>query len=101
MPNNIEANEYEKLLSAIENKNDLELLKHWYKRDDNSVPARYLLQPISSRIPHFLDNENKQLRNEAADQWRKIYGLLHDVLGRAADKALDPANARKYHMSSE
>ena len=32
---------------------ELELMDTWYKRDDNTVPAVFILQPISSILTNF------------------------------------------------
>ena len=51
-PVKIHVAEFEKLLNAVDKQDDAALLKHWFWRDDNSVPAQYLLQPITS-LPNW------------------------------------------------
>ena len=29
------------------------LVEDWYRKDENAMPAVYVLQPISSKIPHI------------------------------------------------
>ena len=41
-----------------EEASELELLDLWYKRDDNYVPAVYVLQPISSILTNFNNKVN-------------------------------------------
>ena len=54
LPTHIEATEFESLRDVAKNvQSELELLDQWYKKDDNSVPAYYILQPISSIFQHF------------------------------------------------
>jgi hypothetical protein len=101
LPHKIEAVEFEQLLAVIEVTEDVELVQDWYQEDDNTVPSDYVLQPISSRLIHFRDHEHAQLRDAAADKWMEIYGRLHNVLGKAADKVLSAEVARKYHMSGK
>ncbi|EDO41687.1 predicted protein, partial [Nematostella vectensis] len=69
LPHKIDSREFEKLLSVITSTEDLDLVKYWYWRDDNNVPPEYILQPISSRLPHFRDAEHAQLRRDASDKW--------------------------------
>ena len=37
---------------------ELELMDKWYKRDDNCVPAVFILQPISSILTNFNNKVN-------------------------------------------
>lgn len=54
IPAEILASEFELLRDcAKQNSDDLKLLDDWYKRDDNFVPAVYVLQPISSILTNF------------------------------------------------
>ena len=32
---------------------DVKLLDEWYIRDDNALPGKYVLQPVSSKFSHF------------------------------------------------
>ncbi len=34
---------------------DIKLLESWFKREDNAIPPMYVLQPISSHLPHYND----------------------------------------------
>ncbi len=45
IPPYIRANEFENLVTQITDADKKELLKQWYRRDDNAVPAEYVLQP--------------------------------------------------------
>ena len=99
-PTKIVASEFEKLLGAVENQDDVALLKHWFWRDDNAVPAQYLLQPITSLLPHYRDYANEELRKKASADWWTAFERMQVVLREAADKALDEKSERhKYHMS--
>ena len=96
----IDASEFEKLLGAVENPDDLQLLKNWFWRDDNSVPAQYLLQPITSLLPHYRDYANEELRKKASADWWTAFERMQVVLRMAADKALNKQSQRhKYYMS--
>lgn len=97
----IAASEFERLLKAVESNEDCDLLKYWYWRDDNSVPPVYVLQPISSRLAHYNELRDLELRSEARSKWWAAYERLHVIMRRAADKVLTKEDRRKFHMSGE
>ena len=98
----IDSSEFEKLLGAVDNPDDIQLLKNWFWRDDNSVPAQYLLQPITSLLPHYRDYANEELRKKASSDWWTAFERMQVVLRMAADKALDKQSERhKYYMSGK
>ena len=97
----VAVSEFERLLEAVESKEDCDLLKHWYWRDDNSVPPVYVLQPISSRLPRYNDLRDLELRKEARGKWWAAYERLHVIIRRAADKVLTKDERRKFYMSGE
>lgn len=54
IPTHIPAAEFELLRECAKNVQDeLELLDAWYKKDMNTVPPVYVLQPISSILSNF------------------------------------------------
>ena len=50
------------------NADDNKLLTDWFLLDENAVPARYQLQPIREKLPHYADDSDpdkkKQVTNE-------------------------------------
>ena len=49
IPASIEADEFEALHKLLgEQGSDLSALNVWYLKDENAVPAQYVLQPINS-----------------------------------------------------
>ena len=98
-PVEISAPEFEKLLGAVENLDDLQLLKNWFWRDDNAIPAQYLLQPITSLLPHYRDYANEELRKKASADWWTAFERMQVVLRAAADAALEEVDRHKYYMS--
>ena len=40
----------------IQGDSTLELIGKWYRKDENSTPPMYVLQPISSEIPEFVNS---------------------------------------------
>lgn len=78
------------------------MLIKWFWRDDNAVPAQYLLQPITSLLPHYRDPQNNEFRKKASSDWWMAFERMQVVLRMAADKVLDEQSARhKYHMSGK
>ena len=78
------------------------MLTKWFWRDDNAVPAQYLLQPITSLLPHYRDHQNNELRKKASSDWWMAFERMQVVFRMAADKVLDKKSARhKYHMSGK
>lgn len=97
----VAASEFERLLNAVKINEDRDLLKHWYWRDDNSVPPVYVLQPISSRLPYYNDLRDVELRNEARGKWWAVHERLHVIMRRAANEVLTKDQRRKFYMSGE
>ena len=98
-PAKIPASEFEKLLGAVDKKDDHELLKRWFWRDDNAAPAQYLLQPITSLLPHYRDYVNNELRKKASADWWAAFERMQVVLRTAADHILEEEERQKYYMS--
>ena len=67
---------------------DRRLVDEWYRRDDNAVPAEYVLQPRRGAF-------------EAYEVWEPVEQRLREALARAAEKAgLGEAARRKYRASA-
>jgi len=55
-PPKIAANEFEALRrELVTEEGAWSLLDTWFRKDTNSVPNVYVLQPISSVLPHYAD----------------------------------------------
>ena len=100
-PAKIDATEFDRLLAGVSDAEDKSLLNYWFYRDDNSVPAVYVLQPITVHLPHFSDNENNERRKAARTKWWKSFEAMQMILRHAASKQLDKQEAGKYFMSGE
>ena len=100
-PPKISATEFEKLLSAVKKESDHQLLTRWFRRDDNSVPAHYLLQPITSVLPHYRNYENLELRKKASGEWWAAFERMQVVLREAADHVLSKDDRQKFYMSGK
>lgn len=99
-PPKIPAAEFEKLLGAVKDQDDIDLLKLWFFRNDNAVPPEYMLQPISSILPNFRNHAQPDLRKEASGTWWAAFERMQVVFRMAADKVLETKEDRlKYYMS--
>ena len=59
IPTIIPANEYGLMYGVIkENAHDTALLDTWFKKDENTTPPVYILQPISTVYEHFNNKVN-------------------------------------------
>ncbi|XP_071477880.1 uncharacterized protein [Diadema antillarum] len=75
---------------------DINALKTWYRRDDNSEPPVYVLQPISSQFREILSND-KQRRLRAKNQWIIMYKRLVRCMAKYAEKSVsDKKRAEGY-----
>jgi hypothetical protein len=88
LPARVQAPEFEAVLSSAETDGDRTLIESWYQRDDNAVPAEYLLIP---RTGEFVD----------ANRWKEIEERLGASLRKAARAAgLAPGALLKYEGSA-
>jgi hypothetical protein len=88
LPAEISAAEYEEIERRVENTDDHALLKAWYRRDDNAVPAVYCLQ---ARTGDFTDYA----------RWQEVERRLHSVLLQStAGMTLDAGERVKYTASA-
>ncbi|XP_078594511.1 NACHT domain- and WD repeat-containing protein 1-like [Branchiostoma floridae x Branchiostoma japonicum] len=89
IPAKIEAEELDILLKkASELDMDTTVIKEWYLKDDNAVPAVCLLQPITSKFRYYTDMEpaNESLRQKDKEGWYQVTAQLENIL-RTAVKA--------------
>nr|XP_006817837.1 PREDICTED: NACHT and WD repeat domain-containing protein 1-like [Saccoglossus kowalevskii] len=84
LPPRIKADKFEKMREISRSRvslQDIQIIDDWYLKDTNAVPAEYVLQPITTRLVHFNDNDERasDLRKEDRDKWWKItQSLLTD-----------------------
>lgn len=106
LPSEIPAAEFEEIVDNITGRNEGDLLKRWYKRDDNAVPPAYFLQP---REGEYVAAENwdgieHQLRRILLDGVAQVALLETEVLKYIASAteqeivngALNVPDARKH-----
>ena len=53
-------------LQSLNMEEGVRLLRKWYIKDQNCIPASYILQPISSILENFFNSRQPKL--QAADQ---------------------------------
>ncbi|XP_078595307.1 NACHT domain- and WD repeat-containing protein 1-like isoform X2 [Branchiostoma floridae x Branchiostoma japonicum] len=89
IPAKIDAEELDILVKkASELDMDTTVIKEWYLKDDNAVPAVCLLQPITSKFKYYTDMEpaNESLRQKDKEGWYQVTAQLENIL-RTAVKA--------------
>ncbi|KAK2183297.1 hypothetical protein NP493_317g02058 [Ridgeia piscesae] len=87
----IEAEEFELLRqTALVVSKDVTLLDTWYARDENAVPAAYVLQPVESKFPYYnaWKEEKRAKREQDRKDWFAVRNLLQITLRAAASHAL-------------
>ncbi|XP_033761972.1 NACHT domain- and WD repeat-containing protein 1-like isoform X2 [Pecten maximus] len=94
----IDAEEFEKIFAVIESIEAKELLKKWYRKDNNAVPPMYLLSPISKHLPDFLSSD-KDASKEAKTKWWQESDTMQEALESSAEQALGVEAAKKYIIS--
>jgi len=88
LPYEIPAYEFDQILANIANMNDIKLLTHWFKRDDNAVPPVYDLQP---RTGKFIDSAN----------WERVEHQIRSILLEAIKRLqFKPGQLLKYIASA-
>ncbi|XP_070570769.1 NACHT domain- and WD repeat-containing protein 1-like isoform X2 [Ptychodera flava] len=93
LPPRIKAEEFEKLRDLAEataSQEDMQLLNDWYLKDTNAVPEEYVLQPITTYLKHFNneDEEFSDLRMQDRQKWWQVLQTLQTLLKMAADTAI-------------
>lgn len=105
MPTRILEKEFELIIKILKDEpDDIKLLQTWYKLDSNSIPAVYVLQPVSSVFKNFTNKTEKALMEEDQNQWWKTMGRLCTVVRNGAKRLLDnklfkPHDNHRYNWS--
>lgn len=93
IPVKIDKEVFEMLLGSVKNhsgiKNASELLEKWYKLDENSVPAVYVLQPVSTFFPNAYKNavhtDEAKAKKEKQHWWQTLV-TMREALKKAASQ---------------
>ncbi|MBN3275139.1 NWD1 protein, partial [Polyodon spathula] len=90
IPRVIEEQEFELLLSKLSaDESATQLLKDWFWKDENSVPPAYILQPITTHLPHYSDTrpESRLQHQHDVATWGSTETQLSRLLRAAALQA--------------
>ena len=89
------------MTATISNETDKALVERWFKRDDNLVPAMYILQPVRDLIANYNNREvSDEERRNASDEWWSAFERMQIVLRDASKKALtNQEEIAKYRIS--
>ncbi|XP_033743457.1 NACHT domain- and WD repeat-containing protein 1-like [Pecten maximus] len=91
IPTEISSEDFTLLTSYTTNPEHTKLLHTWYKKDDNSQPPQYILQPIRSQFTFFGDYSPgcDEPRAKDTENWRQTFEQLQLILRQAAKTAAD------------
>ena len=92
------------MFQVVSDENDHKLLKKWFLKDENMIPATYILQPITDVLPNYNNQSvSKEERSKASGEWWTAFERMQVVLREAADKVFqDKKDIRwKYFMSGK
>jgi len=83
-PPQIPAHEFDAILERVGDAEGRELLREWYKRDDNAVPPAYCLKPRRGELAIY-------------EHWETVEKKLHGILEKAAgENKIPPDEFIKY-----
>lgn len=109
IPRLISETEFELLLLKLSHDQEgLTVLKKWFIKDDNSVPPKYVLQPITTHYPYYNDTKPEARPQHDADilSWNLTEARLLQLLCSAAlqaekDGDLSAEQKHNFFMSRE
>ncbi|XP_064625675.1 NACHT domain- and WD repeat-containing protein 1-like [Lineus longissimus] len=88
-PSKISSVHFEELVAATPDSIDSEMLKTWFKLDENCLPLpQYTLVPITENIPNYCSADAGQ-RKEAVDEWEIEFKRIQDVLQTVAQTVFE------------
>ncbi|KAM4807933.1 NACHT domain- and WD repeat-containing protein 1 [Rhinophrynus dorsalis] len=90
IPRVISEEEFNIIYNKIQrDESDAHLVTQWFWKDLNSVPPIYILQPITTHLPHYADTSpaHAELQSLAFKEWRDIEKRLSRALRLAALEA--------------
>lgn len=103
VPVKIDKDVFEMLLGSVKShqggKNAAELLQQWYKLDENSLPAVYVLQPVSTFHPHAFKRRENEADEAKARQDRQKWWQAAETMGDALKKAASQVDFKAFPLS--
>ena len=74
----------------------------WYKKDENCFPALYILQPVTTCIPNYFNDNDQSLKQQAQKEWHIEYNIMREFLQQAAKEVFKDEDIwQKYARSGE
>ena len=98
-PSSIPKEEFDELLSYIDEDECKTLLLKWFKKDENMVKSEYVLQKISSVIYEYNDDDDDSKKKQARNQWWSEFETMQNSLKAASLKLADIDRRKYYEMS--
>ncbi|CAB1324586.1 unnamed protein product [Coregonus sp. 'balchen'] len=88
IPRVLPGKQFEVLLSKLP-QDQVGLLHQWFRKDNNAIPPVYVLQPITTLLPHYNDlrPESGPLQDNSVISWRYTEARLLQLLRTAAVQA--------------
>ena len=74
LPASLPASHFEPMMEGLTSLNledGVAILKKWFHKDLNCVPPLYILQPITSILPNFLNSRKVKLQQADQEEWFK------------------------------
>ncbi|KAL9966270.1 hypothetical protein ACROYT_G024319 [Oculina patagonica] len=93
----IDAQEFDLLLNTATDVQTKELMDKWYKKDENCFPASYILQPVTTWIPNYFNDNDPSLKQAAQTEWRSEYNKMREFLQQAARKVFKDKDHDLWH----
>lgn len=88
LPNTVHGDQFEHMLQGLESLNmeeGVKLLKKWYVKDLNCVPTSYILQPITSNLPHFFNSRNPKQQMVDQEKWFDTLSQLYKFILKGSE----------------
>ncbi|XP_045061689.1 NACHT domain- and WD repeat-containing protein 1 [Coregonus clupeaformis] len=88
IPRVLPGKQFEVLLSKLP-QDQVGLLHQWFRKDNNAIPPVYVLQPITTLLPHYNDlrPQSGPLQDDSVISWRYTEARLLQLLRTAAVQA--------------
>eukprot|EP00045_Choanoeca_perplexa_P017000 m.237909 g.237909 ORF g.237909 m.237909 type:complete len:2231 (+) comp17421_c0_seq1:1346-8038(+) len=84
-PSVIEVADFERLRPAVIDSAAQAYLDRWFVRDDNVVPASYVLLPIPTHLPDYLSSDGDKRRKARGDWWSAFESMALGLRQAATD----------------
>ncbi len=93
-PDRIPESEFALLLTHVSDASHKALLNKWFLADTNVMPTMYVLQPVSTYLPDFLNEAAPDARAKARSEWWSSFEAMSTALRKAAQIAFSNDRAK-------